>query len=99
MAPASSIATQNAAKHTILEADIQDITDVEYSGEDARKWKQYIAAATKNVPSKTGGPAGAHGHTYLIETNVQFHTRSSVNPAPAVNPGRLVFSINVTTEL
>ena len=94
-----AIATQNAVKNAILESDIHAITDVEYSGEDARKWKRSITAVAKNIPSKAGGAAGAHGHTYVAKTNAQFLMRASVNPTLAVNPGRLTFTHGIAAEL
>ena len=95
MAPASAIATRNAARDAIINADIHSITDVEYSGEDARKFKRSILTAAKNVPSKAGGREGAHGHACLTETDAEFNTRAGTNPSVARNPGLLVFTTGV----
>ena len=98
MAPASAIATRNAAKNAIIESDIHAITDVEYSGEDVRKWKRSITAAAKNIPSKAGGHGGAHGHACLAETITQFRVQAGVNSTVATNPGLIVFTTGVAPE-
>ena len=74
MAPASAIATRNAARDAVTNADIHPIDNTEYSSEDARKFKRTVLTAAKNVPSKAGGRAGAHGHAHLVETVAEFHT-------------------------
>ena len=98
MAPASAIATRNATRNAIIEADVHAITDVECSGEDARKFKRSILTAAKNVRSKTGGAEGAHGHACLAETDSEFNARAGTNPSIAGNPGLLVFTTGVAPE-
>ena len=98
MVPASAIATWNAARNAIVDADLHAITDVEDPREDARKFKQSILTAAKNVPSKAGGREGAHGHAYLAETDADFNRRAGVNPSVAGNPGLLVFTTGVAAD-
>ena len=98
MAPASAIATRNAARDAIINADIHSIGDVEYSSEDARKFKRSVLTAAKNVPSKAGGRAGAHGQACLAETDTDFHSRAGVNPSVATNPCLLVYTTGVAPE-
>ena len=98
MAPASAIATRNAARDAVTNADIHPIDNTEYSSEDARKFKRTVLTAAKNVPSKAGGRAGAHGHAYLAETDAEFHTRAGANPSVASNPGRLTYATGVAPE-
>ena len=96
MATGSSIGTRNAARTAITDADIIVIDDIEFSGETARRWKHAIVTAAKNVPTKIAGAAGAHGHTYIVESDAAFSTRSGgTAPAPADNPGALSYSIGV----
>ena len=90
MATGSSIGTRNAARTAITDADIIVIDDIEFSSEIARRWKHAIVTAAKNVPTKIAGPSGAHGHTYVVESNAAFSARSrGTPPAPATNPGAL----------
>ena len=98
MAPASSIATRNSTRNAITNAEIIEITDVEYTGEEARRWKHSIVGTAKNIPTKIVGRAGAHGHTYIVETDTAFTTRSGANLAPAVNPGGLTYTPGVIVE-
>ena len=98
MAPASSIATQNSARNAITDTEIIEITNVEYTGEEARRWKHSIVAAARNIPTKIVGRAGAHEHMYIVETNTTFTTRYGTNPAPAVNPGGLTYTPGENTE-
>ena len=98
MAPGSSIATRNAARNAITDAEIIQIEDAEFSGEVARRWKHSIVAASKNVPTKIAGAAGAHGHTYLLETCLAFNRRAGKNPRPATNPGALNYTTGVVPE-
>ena len=70
----------------------------EYTGEEARRWKHSIVAAAKNIPAKIVGRAGAHGHSYIVKTDTAFTTRSGANPAPAANPGRLMYTPGVIAE-
>ena len=79
MAPAPSIAMRNSARNTITNAEIKDIINVEYTGEEVRRWKHSIVAAAKNIPTKIVGRAGAHGHTYIVKTYTAFTTRSGAN--------------------
>ena len=95
MAPGSSIGTRNAARTAITDADIITIDDVEFSSEVARKWKHSIVTAAKNVPTKIAGRAGAHGHTYLVESDAVFTARSGEAPNPAANPGALSYTTGV----
>ena len=71
---------RNSARNAITDAEIKEITNVEYTGEETRRWKHSIVAAAKNIPTKIGGRKGAHGHTYIVETNTAFNIRSSTNP-------------------
>ena len=98
MAPASSIATRNVARNAIIEAEIKQINDVEYSSKTARRWKHSIVAAAKNIPTKIAGAAGGYGHTYLVETTAQFHTQSVENAASVTNPGGLTYSTGVPAD-
>lgn len=95
MAPGSSIGTRNAARTAITDADIITIDDVEFSSEVARRWKHSIVTAAKNVPTKIAGRAGAHGHTYLVESDAVFTARSGEAPNPAANPGALSYTTGV----
>ena len=96
MAAGSSIGTRNADRTAITDADIIVIDDIEFSSETARRWKHAIVTAAKNVPTKIAGAAGAHGHTYVVESYAAFRTRSGVTgPAPATNPGALKYTIGV----
>ena len=92
MAPASAISTRNAARNAIVEADVHAITGLEYSGENARKFKLSILTVAKNVSSKAGGAEGVHGHAYLAKTDTEFNVRAGANPSVAGNPGLLVFT-------
>ena len=88
---------RNAARTAIADADIITIDDVEFSRKVARKWKHSIVTPAKNVPTKIAGPAGAHGHTYLVETDAVFTARSrDTAPNPATNPGALLYTTGVT---
>ena len=98
MAPASSIATRNSARNAITNAEIKEITNVKYTGEEARRWKHSIVAAAKNIPTKIVGRAGAHRHTYIVKTDTAFTTRSGANLAPAVNPGGLTYTPGIIAE-
>ena len=98
MAPASSIATRNSVRNAITDAEIIEITNIEYTGEEARRWKRSIVVAAKNIPTKIVENVGAHGHTYIVKTDTAFTTRSGANPAPAVNPGGLTYTPGVIAE-
>ena len=98
MAPASAIATRNAARDAVTNADIHPIDNTEYSSEDARKFKRTVLTAAKNVPSKAGGREGAHGHAYLVDTVAEFRARAGVDPSVAANPGRLTYATGVAAD-
>ena len=98
MAPTSAIATTNAARDAVTNADIHPIDNTEYSSEDARKFKRTVLTAAKNVPSKAGGREGAHGHAYLVDTVAEFRARAGVDPSVATNPGRLTYTAGVAPD-
>ena len=99
MATGSSIGTRNAARTAITDADIIEIDDIEFSSETARRWKHAIVTAAKNVPTKIAGAAGAHGHTYIVDSDAAFTTRSGgTAPNPANNPGALTYTTGVAAE-
>jgi hypothetical protein len=91
MAPGSSIGTRNTTRTEITDADIIEIDDIKFSSKVARRWKYSIVTAAKNVPTKIAGPAGAHGHTYIVKSDAVFTTRSrGTAPSPVTNPGALL---------
>ena len=99
MAPGSSIGTRNVARTVITDADIIVIDDINFSSKIARRWKHDIVTAAKNAPTKIVGPAGAHGHTYVVESVVAFKARRrGASPAPATNPGALRYTTGVAKE-
>ena len=98
MAPGSSIGIRNAARTAITDADILGIDDIEFSSKVARRWKYSIMTAANNVPPKIAGPAGAHGHTYLVKSDAVFTMRSGgTSPNPANNSGALLYATGVDT--
>ena len=96
MAPGSSIGTRNAVRTATTNADIIKIDNIQFSIEVARRWTHSIVTASKNVPTKIAGQAGAHGHTYLIKSDAVFTVRSGgTTPNPSNNPGALSYTTGI----
>ena len=74
MSSATAIATRSAAENAIANSVVRTITGTAYTDEEAREFKNSLIAAARDVPTRLGG--GAHGHTFLLETQAEHHRRT-----------------------
>ena len=73
----TAIAIRNAAETAIGSHVVRTIDTPEYADENARNFKNNLIAATQNVPTTLAG--GEHGHTYLLESQEDHHTRTGTD--------------------
>ena len=92
MSSATAITTRNAAENAITNRVVRAITSTAYTDEEAREFKNSLIAAARDVPTRLGG--GAHGHTFLLETQAEHHrrTRTATDYAEATLPAELTYT-------
>ena len=100
MSSATAIATRNAAENAIASRVVRSITSTAYTDEEAREFKSSLIAAARHVPTRLGG--GAHGHTFLLETQAEHRrrTRTTTDYIEATLPAELSYTgANTAAEI
>ena len=74
---ATAIRIRNTAETAIKSHVIRPIEELEFTNESARNFKNSLIAAARYVPTMIAG--GNNGHTYLLESQEEHHTRTNTN--------------------
>ena len=97
MSTATAIATRLAAEKAATSATVAAIQGTNYNEDHFRAIRRAVINSARNIPSTIGG--GAHGHTFLLESNAEHRTRTGgTGYTEATAPDPLDFT-NVTTNV